>query len=52
MGLQDVFFGCACPLTASRARTFDAHITEPIYFHALHASMQLARESGSHEAFP
>ena len=52
MGLQDVFFRLRLPFDSEPARALSTRISRTIYFHALHASMQLARESGPHEAFP
>ncbi len=51
MGLQDVFFRLRLPFDSDgRARAVDAH-PEEIYFHALLASLELAREHGAHAAF-
>jgi ribonucleoside-diphosphate reductase alpha chain len=52
MGLQDVFFKARLPFDSEAARELSARIAATIYFHALRASMQLARERGAHEAFP
>ncbi|MEJ0035835.1 MAG: ribonucleoside-diphosphate reductase subunit alpha [Gammaproteobacteria bacterium] len=52
MGLQDVFFQSRLPFDSDEARKLSARISETIYFHALHASMELARENGAHETFP
>jgi ribonucleoside-diphosphate reductase alpha chain len=51
MGLQDVFFKARLPFDSDAARELSARIAATIYFHALRASMQLARERGPHEAF-
>ncbi len=51
MGLQDVFFRLRLPFDSEAARVLSTRISRSIYFHALHASMQLARELGAHEAF-
>ncbi|HEY5807622.1 MAG TPA: ribonucleoside-diphosphate reductase subunit alpha [Povalibacter sp.] len=52
MGLQDVFFQLRLPFDSETARALSTKIAETIYFHALRASMELARESGAHDAFP
>lgn len=52
MGLQDVFFRLRLPFDSEPARELSTRISRTIYFHALHASNQLAREYGPHEAFP
>jgi ribonucleoside-diphosphate reductase alpha chain len=51
MGLQDVFFQLRLPFDSAAARTLSARISEEIYYHALHASLELAREHGAHAAF-
>jgi ribonucleoside-diphosphate reductase alpha chain len=51
MGLQDVFFQLRLPFDSAQARTLSARISEDIYFHALYASLDLAREHGAHAAF-
>lgn len=51
MGLQDVFFQMRLPFDSEAARALSSEIAEHIYFHALHASMELAREHGHHDAF-
>jgi ribonucleoside-diphosphate reductase alpha chain len=51
MGLQDVFFQMRLPFDAPEARALSARIAESIYFHALSASVDLAREKGRHPAF-
>ncbi len=52
MGLQDVFFQMKLPFDAPAARELSRKISEEIYFHALSASVELAREKGAHSAFP
>ncbi|MGH8258902.1 MAG: ribonucleoside-diphosphate reductase subunit alpha, partial [Steroidobacteraceae bacterium] len=52
MGLQDVFFRLRLPFDGEAARQLSTRIAETIYFHALAASVELARELGPHEAFP
>jgi len=51
MGLQDVFFRLRLPFDGEEARALSTRIAETIYFHALRASMELARELGPHDAF-
>ena len=51
MGLQDVFFRLRLPFDSAEARALSARIAEEIYFHALHASLDLARTHGAHAAF-
>jgi ribonucleoside-diphosphate reductase alpha chain len=51
MGLQDVFFQLRLAFDSQDARTLSARISEEIYYHALHASLELAREHGAHAAF-
>ncbi|MDQ3364892.1 MAG: ribonucleoside-diphosphate reductase subunit alpha [Myxococcota bacterium] len=51
MGLQDVFFQLGWPFDAPEARALSRRIAEEIYFHALTASVELARDHGSHPAF-
>ncbi len=51
MGLQDVFFLLREPFDSSAARTLSARISEEIYFAALSASVELARQHGPHAAF-
>jgi ribonucleoside-diphosphate reductase alpha chain len=51
MGLQDVFFRLRLPFDADEARRLSTRIAETIYFHALRASVELAREHGPHDAF-
>jgi ribonucleoside-diphosphate reductase alpha chain len=52
MGLQDVFFQLRLPFDAEEARLLSRRIQEEIYFAALSASCELARERGAHPAFP
>lgn len=51
MGLQDVFFQLRLPFDSPEARALSRRISEEIYFHALSASTELARERGRHPAF-
>jgi ribonucleoside-diphosphate reductase alpha chain len=51
MGLQDVFFQQRLAFDGEQARALSNRISETIYFHALRASVDLARQHGSHEAF-
>jgi ribonucleoside-diphosphate reductase alpha chain len=51
MGLQDVFFQLRLSFDSEAARELSTRIAEHIYFHALRASMELARQSGAHAAF-
>jgi ribonucleoside-diphosphate reductase alpha chain len=51
MGLQDVFFRLRLPFDGEAARQLSTRIAETIYFHALRASVELARELGPHDAF-
>ncbi|MGH8149089.1 MAG: ribonucleoside-diphosphate reductase subunit alpha [Steroidobacteraceae bacterium] len=52
MGLQDVFFRLRLPFDGEEARQLSTRIAETIYFHALRASVELARQLGRHDAFP
>ena len=52
MGLQDVFFQLRLSFDSEAARMLSTRIAEHIYFHALRASMELARQAGAHAAFP
>lgn len=52
MGLQDVFFQFRLPFDSPEARTISKKIQEEIYYAALNASCELAREKGQHPAFP
>lgn len=51
MGLQDVFFQLRLAFDAPEARALSRKIAEEIYYHALLASMELAREHGPHPTF-
>jgi ribonucleoside-diphosphate reductase alpha chain len=51
MGLQDVFFRLRLPFDGPAARDLSARIQETIYFHALRTSVELAKQSGPHDAF-
>ena len=51
MGLQDVFFQLGWAFDQPEARAMSRRIAEEIYFHALQASVELAREAGRHPAF-
>jgi len=52
MGLQDVFFLLRLPFDSDEARAISAKIQEEIYYAALDASCDLAKERGAHPAFP
>ena len=52
MGLQDVFFKMRLAFDSDGARALSRRISEGVYFHALRASCDLAREFGSHPSFP
>jgi len=51
MGLQDVFFRLRLPFAGDEARQLSTRIADEIYYHALLASLELAREKGAHAAF-
>lgn len=51
MGLQDVFFRLRLPFDGEAARELSRRIQATIYFHALRASVELARVHGPHDAF-
>ncbi|MBS0590080.1 MAG: ribonucleoside-diphosphate reductase subunit alpha [Proteobacteria bacterium] len=51
MGLQDVFFQLRLTFDSVPARALSTRISEEIYYHALRASLELAREHGAHAAF-
>jgi ribonucleoside-diphosphate reductase alpha chain len=51
MGLQDVFFKLRMPFDSPEARALSRRISEEIYYHALWASTELAREHGPHPAY-
>src|SRR5205814_8663735 len=52
MGLQDVFFQFHLPFDSPQARELSKQIQGEIYYAALNASCELAREKGQHPAFP
>ena len=51
MGLQDLFFQLRMPFDSPEALALSTKISEEIYFHALHASADLAEQSAPHPAF-
>jgi ribonucleoside-diphosphate reductase alpha chain len=51
MGLADVFFQLGWPFDSPMARALSREIAEEVYFHALTASVELARSHGKHPAF-
>jgi len=51
MGLQDVFFKMRIPFESKEAKELSSHISETIYYHALQASMTMAKERGKFPAF-
>jgi ribonucleoside-diphosphate reductase alpha chain len=51
MGLQDVFFQMRIAFDSDEARKMSARIQEEIYYAALDASSDLAKEKGPHPAF-
>ncbi len=51
MGLQDVFFKMRLPFDSKEAKELSSQISETIYYHALQASMKMAKESGKFSAF-
>lgn len=51
MGLHDVFFRMRLPFDAPEAREISRRIQEEVYFAALEASCELARERGAHPSF-
>jgi ribonucleoside-diphosphate reductase alpha chain len=51
MGLQDVFFKLRLPFDSPEARELSRRISEDMYFHALWASTELARQFGPHPRF-
>ncbi|HEX4493785.1 MAG TPA: ribonucleoside-diphosphate reductase subunit alpha [Acidimicrobiia bacterium] len=51
MGLQDVFFQLGWAFDAPDARALSKKIAEEVYFHALRASVELARDKGKHPSF-
>ena len=52
MGLQDVFFKLKIPFDGAQAQTLCRHIAEDVYYAALQASCELAKEHGAHPSFP
>lgn len=51
MGLQDVFFRLGLPFDSDEAREISRKIQEEIYYAAIKASCELAKELGAHENF-
>ncbi|HET9621345.1 MAG TPA: ribonucleoside-diphosphate reductase subunit alpha, partial [Kofleriaceae bacterium] len=51
MGLADVFFQLGWPFDSPAARQLSRQIAEEVYFHALTASVELAKSHGAHPAF-
>lgn len=51
MGLQDVFFKLGLPFDSPEALEVSNRISEEIYYHALSASCDLAKEFGPHSNF-
>jgi len=51
MGLQNVFFKLRLPFDSLEAKALSKQIQEEIYFHALHASADLAATHGAHSSF-
>jgi ribonucleoside-diphosphate reductase alpha chain len=51
MGLQDVFFQLGLPFDSEDARKISKKIQEEIYYAAIKASCELAKELGAHENF-
>jgi len=51
MGLQDVFFQLRLPFYSEAARKISRQIQEEIYFAALDASCELAKQKGQHPTF-
>ncbi len=51
MGLQDVFFQMGWAFDSEEARELSVKIQEEIYYHATLTSCNLAKVSGSHDAF-
>ncbi|MBM65072.1 MAG: ribonucleoside-diphosphate reductase subunit alpha [Myxococcales bacterium] len=52
MGWQDVLFSLEIPFDDPRAIELSGRIQEEVYYHALVASVELAKEHGAHETFP
>jgi ribonucleoside-diphosphate reductase alpha chain len=51
MGLADVFFQLGWAFDSAEARALSRQIAEEVYFHALTASVELAKSHGKHPAF-
>jgi ribonucleoside-diphosphate reductase alpha chain len=51
MGLQNLFFALRLPFDSEKARALTAKIQEEIYYNALLASCELAKELGPHKNF-
>jgi ribonucleoside-diphosphate reductase alpha chain len=51
MGLQDVFFKMGLNFDSQEALKLSTEIQETVYFHALTASVKLAKKDGAHESF-
>lgn len=51
MGLQDVFFKLRLPFDSDEAQKLSQQIAEEIYYAALQASCELAKELGPHASF-
>lgn len=51
MGLQDVFFKLKIPFDSPKAREISRRVQENIYFAALDASCNLAKEEGTFDAY-
>lgn len=51
MGLQDALFKLRLPFTSPEAKALSARISETVYYHAIQASMELAKKDGSFPAF-
>jgi ribonucleoside-diphosphate reductase alpha chain len=51
MGLQDVFFQMRVPFDSDEARELSKRVSEEVYFHALSASLELAKTKGKHPSF-
>jgi ribonucleoside-diphosphate reductase alpha chain len=52
MGLQDVFFQMRLPFESDKARELSRRIQEEIYYWAMTTTVELAEQSGPHDAFP
>jgi ribonucleoside-diphosphate reductase alpha chain len=51
MGLQDLFFKLGLPFDSAEASALSKKIQEEIYYHALSASCDLAKQYGPHPSF-